>query len=218
MNWQKLHKVQHMQLWSLLHPRCTSHVTGPWEKGWLCGKGHWHSSRQDLAMWCPVLDSPVQDRHWHARACSVADRGLEYTMYEERLRELDLFGLYEIRVGEYIIAVFSNLTGRYRKEGVRLFSKVHSNRMRSSRDKLQHRKSDLWLDVWKGILPWGWSDTWTVCLDKLGYLNPWGLSKLRWVRLWTAWSSWTRFEWEVGLYLPSEALSNLHNSLVLKIN
>lgn len=64
-------------------------------------------------------------------------------MYEERLRELDLFGLYEIRVGEYIIAVFSNLTGRYRKEGVRLFSEVHSNRMRSSRDKLQHRKSDL---------------------------------------------------------------------------
>lgn len=67
------------------------------------------------------------------------DGRLEHTLYEERLRKLDLFELYQIRVGEGII-VFNNLMGGCREEGVRLFSQVRSNTMRSNRDKLQHRK------------------------------------------------------------------------------
>lgn len=67
------------------------------------------------------------------------DGGLEHTMYEERLGELDLFELYQIKVTEDI-AVISDLTEGCREEGFRLFSKVHSDRMRNNRDKLQHRK------------------------------------------------------------------------------
>lgn len=68
------------------------------------------------------------------------DGRLEHTLYEERLRDLDLFELYQIRVGEGIIAVFNSLMGGCREEGVRLFSQIRSNRMRGNRDKLQHRK------------------------------------------------------------------------------
>lgn len=115
--------------------------------------------------------------------------------------------------GEEITVVFSDLTGGCREEGVRCFSQVHSDRVRSNRDKLRHRK--FWLDVWKGILPLGWWDIWTDCLNKLGNLHPWRLSKLHWVRPWATWSSWTRFEWEAELEWSSEIPSNLHNSLVL---
>lgn len=58
-------------------------------------------------------------------------------MYKEKLRELDLFGLYHIRVGKDTIAVFSDLVVGWGEEGVRLFLHVHSDRLR--RDKLQHR-------------------------------------------------------------------------------
>lgn len=67
----------------------------------------------------------------------VSSFGLEHTVYEERLRELDLFGLYQIRVRKDTIAVFSNLVGGWGEEGVTLFLQVHSDRLR--RDKLQHR-------------------------------------------------------------------------------
>lgn len=61
-------------------------------------------------------------------------------MYKKRLRELDLFGVYQIRVWKDAIAVFSDLVGGWGEEGVRLFSQVHSDRLRSSRDMLQHKK------------------------------------------------------------------------------
>lgn len=81
---------------------------------------------------------------WHGICTSapcdrVSSFGLEHTVYKERLREVYLFGLYQIRVGKDIIAVFSNLVGGWGEEGVRLFSQVHSDRLRSNRDKLQHR-------------------------------------------------------------------------------
>ena len=44
------------------------------------------------------------------------DAGLAPTMYKESLRELDLFRLYQIRVGEDTVAVFSDLTGGCREE------------------------------------------------------------------------------------------------------
>jgi len=70
----------------------------------------------------------------------VNDVGLEHTVCEKRPRELDLFGLYQRRVGEFNIAVFSDLMGGCRREGVGPFSQVHRNRRRSNRDKLPHRK------------------------------------------------------------------------------
>lgn len=68
------------------------------------------------------------------------DGDLEHTVYKDRLRELDLFGVFQIRVGKDTITVFSDLVGGWGQEGVRLCSQVHSDRLRSNRNKLQHRK------------------------------------------------------------------------------
>lgn len=105
--------------------------------------------------------------------------------------ELGFFGLYQIRMGEDTVAVFSNLTGGCREEGVRLFWQVHSDRMRSNREVATQ-------EIFIRCVG-RYFTTWTDCLDKLGNLHPWRLSKLCWVRPSAAWSSWTRFEWEVGL-------------------
>lgn len=148
-------------------------------------------------MWCPVLESLVGCTLTRWSMFSGLWGSGAHKVYKKRLRELDLFGVYQIRVWKDAIAVFSDLVGGWGEEGVRLFSQVHSDRLRSSRDMLQHKK--FWLDVWKGILPWEWSDTWRDCLGNLGNLHPCRLSKLCWVRLSIAWSSRTRFEWEAGL-------------------
>lgn len=148
-----------------------------------------------LTIWCPVLDSLVQGTLEHIQlvmrvwSTQCTRRNWENWIF--------VWPVPDSGGERYYFVVFSDLVGGWGEEGARLFSQVQSDRLRSNRDKLQHRK--FLLDMWKGILPWDWSDTWTDCLDKLGNLHPCRLSKLHWVRLWIAWSSWTRFEWEAGL-------------------
>lgn len=63
-------------------------------------------------------------------------RGTECTKYKQRLREL--FSLEKRR--RDLSAVYSYLRGGYRDNRTRVVLRVHSDRTRGTRYKLQHRK------------------------------------------------------------------------------
>ncbi|GAB0182812.1 hypothetical protein GRJ2_000746500 [Grus japonensis] len=59
--------------------------------------------------------------------------GLEHLSYEDRLRELVLFGLEKRRLWGHLIAAFQYLEDTYKKAGERLFTRTCSDRtMRNS--------------------------------------------------------------------------------------
>jgi len=64
-------------------------------------------------------------------------RGLEYLSYEDRLRELGLFGLKKRRLQADLIAALQYLKGAYRKAGEGLFTRVCSDRTRGNSFKLK---------------------------------------------------------------------------------
>lgn len=68
-------------------------------------------------------------------------RGLEYMMYEERLRELGLFSPKKIRLQGGLTAVFSYLKREYREDGDG-FLVVHDNKAKCNGHKLKSEK--LW--------------------------------------------------------------------------
>lgn len=69
-------------------------------------------------------------------------RGMEYLPYEERLRELGLFGLEKRRLRGDLTAAFQDLKGAYKKDEEGRFTKACSNKTRGNGFKLKFNLKD----------------------------------------------------------------------------
>ena len=67
-------------------------------------------------------------------------RGLEHLSYEERLREVGLFGLEKRNLRGDLIVPFQYSKGAYKQEEERLFTRVDGYRTRGNGFKLKERR------------------------------------------------------------------------------
>ncbi|PKU42126.1 rna-directed dna polymerase from mobile element jockey-like [Limosa lapponica baueri] len=86
-------------------------------------------------------DKELLDRvQWRATKMTI---GLKHLSYEQRLRDMHLFSLKKRRLRGELINAYKFLKGRCQEDRASLFSLVPSNRRRSNRHKLEHRKFQL---------------------------------------------------------------------------
>ena len=90
-----------------------------------------------MQFWAPQykkdIDVPEQVQHRTPRVV----QGLQHLAYGDKMRDLGFLSLERRRVEGYTV-VYNYLMTGCRED--RLFSKMHSGKMRGTRDKLEHRK------------------------------------------------------------------------------
>jgi len=96
-----------------------------------------------LGVLLPYLGFPVQERQGTSRWATKMLRGLKNPLYEERVRDLEIFSLEKRRLRGDLINVCKYIKAGCLESATRLFSVVSRNRIKDNRTKLEHREFHL---------------------------------------------------------------------------